>query len=93
MKRITISLSEETHKDVSELADGLGCSRSALVEVMLSRSLLKRLKARLDFLHMDSHHQPTIKRYRGDSIQEIEALVDYLEINSQGELWDAADLH
>lgn len=91
MKRTTISLSDETYKAISDLADGLGCSRSALVEVILSRSLLPHLKARLDFLHMSAPEDSPTKRYRGVSIQEIEALIDYLETNSQGELWDAAN--
>lgn len=93
MKRTTISLSDETYKAISDLADGLGCSRSALVEVILSRSLLPHLKARLDFLRMGSPDHAPVKRYRGDSIREIEEMISYLETNSQGELWDAANHH
>ena len=91
MKRTTISLSDETYQDVSDLAEGLGCSRSALVEVILARGLLKHLKARLDFLHLQSGSQAPVKRYRGDSIREIQETIDYLETNYQGELWDALD--
>jgi len=93
MKRTTISLSDDTYKAISDLADGLGCSRSALVEVILSRSLLPHLKARLDFLRMGAPDEAPIKRYRGGSIQEIENMISYLETNSQGELWDAIDQH
>jgi hypothetical protein len=91
MQRTTISLTDDTYSAISALADGLGCSRSALVEVILARSLLPHLKARLDFMRMSSPDDKPIKRYRGDSIREIEELIDYLETNAQGELWDAID--
>lgn len=93
MKRTTISLSDQTYKDLSELADALGCSRSALTEVILARGLLRRLKARLDFLHMESGTSGPVKRYRGHSIREIEEQISELETNYQGELWDAVDDH
>jgi len=89
---MTVSLTEETFTDVSGLADDLGCSRSALVEVLLARGLLKRYRARLAYAQMQSSHSGPTKRYRGDSIREIEETIDYLETNYQGELWDAIDL-
>ena len=92
MKRMTVSLTEETFNDVSGLADDLGCSRSALVEVLLARGLLKRYRARLAFARMQSGSDAPTKRYRGESIREIEATIEYLETNYQGELWDAIDL-
>lgn len=91
MKRVTISLRNETAKDLDSLSAGIGCSRSALVEVLLARGLLKRLRARLDYLHMETGGGSTARRMRGDSIQEIEETIDYLENNYQGELWDADD--
>jgi len=91
MQRTTISLSDETYRDVSELADGLGCSRSALIEVLLARGLLKHLKARLAYAQSIQGVPAPVKRYRGDSIREIEEQISYLETNYQGELWDAID--
>jgi len=91
MKRLTVSLTEETFTDVSGLADDLGCSRSALVEVLLARGLLKHYRARLAYAQMQSSPSSPTKRYRGDSIREIEQTIDYLETNYQGELWDAID--
>lgn len=46
----------------------------------------------MDFLNMQV--DPTggpVKRLRGDSIQEIEEAINYLETSYQGELWDAAN--
>jgi hypothetical protein len=89
---MTVSLTEETFADVSGLADDLGCSRSALVEVLLARGLLKHYRARLAYAQMQADSTGPTKRYRGDSIREIEETIDYLETNYQGELWDAIDL-
>lgn len=92
MPRITISLRRETADDVTALAHSLGCSRSALVDIILAKGLLKHLRARMDFLNMQV--DPTggpVKRLRGDSIQEIEEAINYLETSYQGELWDAAN--
>jgi len=90
---MTVSLTEETFQDVSGLADDLGCSRSALVEVLLARGLLKHYRARLAYARMQSKTETPTKRYRGDSIREIEETIDYLETNYQGELWDAVEQH
>jgi len=90
MKRVTISIREETFDDLSRLAESLGCSRSALVDVILAKGLLKHLRARAEFLRMGKPDLP-VKRMRGDSIQEIEETISYLETNYQGELWDAVD--
>lgn len=91
MKRTTISLSDDTYGDVSDLADGLGCSRSALIEVILARGLLKHLRARLAYARSIQGHAAPVKRYRGDSIREIEEQIEHLETNYQGELWDDLD--
>lgn len=92
MKRITVSLTDDTFADVSGLADDLGCSRSALVEVLLARGLLKHYRARLAYARMETNAGLPTKRYRGESIREIEETISYLESNHQGELWDAIDL-
>jgi len=91
MQRTTISLSDDTYRDVSDLADGLGCSRSALIEVILARGLLKHLKARLAYAQSIQGHTAPVKRYRGGSIRDIEEQIGQLETNYQGELWDALD--
>lgn len=91
MKRTTISLSDDTYEDVSDLADGLGCSRSALIEVILARGLLKHLRARLAYAQSIQGQTAAVKRYRGGSIREIEEQIGQLESNYQGELWDALD--
>lgn len=92
MTRVTISLRKQTAKDVSELAEALGCSRSALIEVILSKGLLPHLRARMDYLNMQQGTAGgPVKRLRGESIHEIEELISYLETNYQGELWDAAN--
>lgn len=91
MKRVTISLRNDTFKDVSELAESLGCSRSALVDVILAKGLLRHLTARMDYLNMGKAPTGPVKRLRGDSIQEIEEMIHYLETNYQGELWDATN--
>ena len=92
MKRMTVSLTEETFTDVSGLADDLGCSRSALVEVLLARGLLKHYRARLAYARLQSDSHAPTKRNWGESIREIRETIDYLETNYQGELWDAIDL-
>ena len=72
MPRVTISLRKETADDVSALAHSLGCSRSALVDIILSRGLLKHLTARMDFLNMQVDPQGgPVKRLRGSSIREL----------------------
>lgn len=93
MKRTTVSLTDSTFQDVAALADALGCSRSALVEVILSRSRLKHLRARLAFLRDQAVKSGPVRRYIGASIDEIEESIDYLESNYQGELWDAFEQH
>jgi hypothetical protein len=92
MQRVTISLRQDTFDDVDKLSDSLGCSRSALIDVVLARGLLKHLRARADFLQMSRNCRdaPT-KRLRGNSIRELEETIHYLEITFQGELWDAVD--
>lgn len=89
MKRITISLRDETAGDLTNLAESLGCSRSALVDVVLAKGLLRHLRARADFMNLRPDDGRPVKRLRGDSIQEIERTIDYLETNYQGEIWDA----
>lgn len=91
MKRVTISLRNDTFKDLSDLAEGMGCSRSALVDVILAKGLLRHLTARLGYMNMGKAPAGPVKRLRGDSIQEIEELIHHLEENYQGELWDATD--
>jgi hypothetical protein len=91
MPRVTISLRAETAKDLSALAESLGCSRSALVDIILAKGLLKHLTARMDYLNMSRTQHGPVKRLRGESIREIEETIHYLETNYQGELWDAAD--
>lgn len=90
MDRFSISISDELSADLQALADGLGCTKSALVNVLLARGLVRELRARLDFLRQGAP-APTKRRYRGDSIRELEATIDMLENNYQGEIWDAID--
>lgn len=93
MKRVTISLSEDTYNDLTELSKALGCSRSALTEVVLARGMLKHYRARLAYAQSQAPSDTPIKRYRGQSIREIEEEISWLETNYQGELWDAVDQH
>ena len=91
MKRITVSLRNETADDLERLAEGIGCSRSALVEVLLSDGSLKHLRARLDYQNQHVTPGTVSKRYSGESIREIEETIEQLKHNYQGELWDVTD--
>lgn len=91
MKRITVSLRNETAKDLQRLAEGIGCSRSALVEVLLSDGSLKHLRARVEYQNMEAPPGSALKRFSGESIQEIEETIEQLKHNYQGELWDASN--
>lgn len=95
MKRVSLSLSDETAEGISLLAGTLGCSKSALVEVLLARGIIRHLlEHRAHLLSLQgSEASPTAPplRYRGQSIQEIEAAIEELERDYQGDLWDAID--
>ncbi len=91
MKRITISLRNDTADDLRKLSEGIGCSRSALVEVLLSDSGMKHLIARLAYQNQHAAPRDGAMRYSGESVQEIEEAIERLKHNYQGELWDVAD--
>jgi len=91
MKRVTISLRNETAAELDKVAKGIGCSRSALVEVLLAKGMLRHLRARLEYQNKYLSANSKAMRYTGESIREIEEIVEQLEHNYQGELWDAAD--
>lgn len=91
MKRITISLCNDTAADLQKLSEGIGCSRSALVEVLLSDSGMKHLIARLAYQNQVAPKREGAMRYSGESVQEIEETIERLKHNYQGELWDVTD--
>lgn len=90
MKRVTISLRNDTAEELDRVSRGIGCSRSALVEVLLARGMLSHLRARLEYQNQHGASSKKL-RYTGESIREIEEIVDQLEHNYQGELWDVID--
>ena len=95
MKRVSISISDDTLDGVDKLAATLGCSRSALIDVLLASGLVKRLLDHRDHLLSvkGSSAAPSgpAKRNRGDSIQDIEQAIHELEQEYQGDLWHAID--
>ena len=97
VKRVSISVSDETLQGVDALARTLGCSRSALIEVLLARGIVRRLlEHRQHLLSVQGASEDPegpVKRYRGQSIQDIEEAIEELERNYQGDLWHAIDSH
>lgn len=95
MKRISISISDDTLQGVDLLANTLGCSRSALVDVLLARGLVKRLldhRAHLISIGaLSADSSGPAKRNRGESVQDIEQAIHDLERDYQGDLWHALD--
>lgn len=91
MKRMTITLRNQTAANLDKLSAGVGCSRSALIEVLLSDAGMDHLLARLAYQQDLTGSHVATKRYTGDSIREIEESIEQLKHNYQGELWDAAD--
>ena len=97
MKRVSISISDETLEGVDALAATLGCSRSALIEVLLARGMIRRLldhrQHLLSIQGASGDPDGPVKRYRGQSIREIEETIEELERDYQGDLWDAINSH
>lgn len=95
MKRVSISLSDETVEGLDALAHTLGCSRSALVDVLLARGIIRRLLDHRDHLlsvqGVSADQDGPAKRNRGQSIREIEESIHRLEREYQGDLWNAID--
>ena len=95
MQRISISISEDTLEGVDLLAKTLGCSRSALVDVLLARGLVKRLLDHREHLiainALTVDREGPAKRNRGQSVEEIEEAIHRLEQDYQGDLWNAVD--
>lgn len=91
MKRMTITLRNQTAANLDKLSAGIGCSRSALIEVLLSDAGMDHLLARLAYQIDLTGSQAPAKRYTGESIREIEEAIETLKHSYQGELWDVAD--
>jgi len=95
MKRISVSISDDTLEGVDLLARTLGVSRSALIDVLLARGLVRRLLEHRDHLiainALPVDRGGPAKRNRGQSVEEIEEAIYRLEQDYQGDLWDAVD--
>lgn len=95
MKRVSISISDDTLDGIDALAATLGCTRSALIDVLLARGIVRRLlEHRAHLLSVKGApvaSEGPAKRNRGQSIQEIEQAIHDLERDYQGDLWHAID--
>jgi len=95
MKRVSVSISDDTLEGVDLLARTLGVSRSALIDVLLARGLVRRLLEHRDHLvainALPADREGPAKRNRGQSVEEIEEAIHRLEQDYQGDLWDAVD--
>jgi len=88
---MTITLRDQTASNLDKLSAGVGCSRSALIEVLLSDAGMDHLLARLAYQHDVTGSGAPAKRYTGESIRDIEETIEQLKHSYQGELWDATN--